>query len=161
MNIQSRNLAPLPIRLMFGISFVSYGFPKLFDAQTHSFIVGMLTQIGVPAPDLMTYVVGTTELLGGLALLTGAWVRLSSAALLPGMLVALFTVHLPNGFSFMHIIGMTEIGPQFGVPGYEVNLIYIAGLVTLTILGAGAYSLEGLTLRRRFTTSTISQVAGY
>jgi len=32
--------------------------------------------------------------------------------------------------------GMTESGPQFGVPSYEVNLIYIVGLVTLTILGS-------------------------
>jgi hypothetical protein len=30
------------------------------------------------------------------------------------MLVALFAVHLPNGFSFMNITGMIEAGPQFG-----------------------------------------------
>ena len=64
------------------------------------------------------------------------------------MLVALFTVHLPQGFSFMHITGMTESGPQFGVPGYEVNLIYIAGLLTLIVFGAGAYSLDSLRLAR-------------
>jgi len=65
---------------------------------------------------------------GRIALLTGAYTRIASAMLLPVMLVALFTVHLPQGFSFMHVIGMTDSGPQFGVPGFEVNLIYISGL---------------------------------
>ena len=137
-------LGLLPIRIIFGISFLFYGLPKLFDPQTHGFIVGMLTQIGVPAPDLMTYVVGTVESLGGLALLTGVFVPYAGAALIPVMLVALFTVHLSQGFSFMHIIGVTESGAQFGVPGYEVNLIYIAGLLTLMLVGAGPYSLDRL-----------------
>lgn len=144
MNATINQLAALPIRLIFGFSFIFYGFPKLFDAQTHSFITGMLTQIGVPAPDLMTYVVGTVELLGGLALIAGAFVPYASVALIPVMLVALFKVHLAQGYSFMHIIGMTEGGPQFGVPGYEVNLVYIAGLLTLTFIGAGRYSIDEL-----------------
>lgn len=144
MNSSIKQLGALPIRLLFGFSFVYYGIPKLFDSQTHSFISGMLAQIGVPAPDLMTYVVGTVETLGGIALLIGAFIPFASAALIPVMLVALFKVHLAQGYSFMHIIGMSENGPQFGVPGYEVNLIYIAGLLTLIIVGAGKYSLDNL-----------------
>ena len=31
----------------------------------------------------------------------------------------------------MHITGMTDAGPVFGMPGYEVNLLYIAGLLAL------------------------------
>ena len=112
-----KQLASLPIRLLFGFSFIYYGIPKLFDAQTHSFIRGMLTQIGVPAPDLMTYVVGTVETLGGLALIVGAFVPLAAAALIPVMLVALFKVHLAQGYSLMQIIGSTSNGQLFGVPG--------------------------------------------
>ena len=141
-------LASLPVRIIFGFSFMFYGLPKLFDPQTHGFIAGMLTQIGVPAPDLMTYVVGSVESLGGLALLLGALVPLASAALIPVMLVALFTVHLPQGFSFMHIVGLGESGPQFGMPGYEVNLIYIAGLLTLMMVGAGPLSVDGVRASR-------------
>src|SRR5262245_34881806 len=44
------------------------------------------------------------------------------------MLVAMFTVHLRYGFSAINTIGLTADGPQFGPPGYEVNLLYIAGL---------------------------------
>jgi len=141
-------LASLPVRIIFGFSFMFYGLPKLFDPQTHGFIAGMLTQIGVPAPDLMTYVVGSVESLGGLALLLGAFVPLASVALIPVMLVGLFAFHLPQGFSFMHIIGLTESGPQFGMPGYEVNLLYIAGLLTLMIIGAGPLSVDGVRASR-------------
>lgn len=137
-----RPYAQLPIRLLFGFSFMYYGLPKIFDAQTHGFVRGMLTEIGVPAPDFMTYMVGCVETLGGLALLAGAFVPYASLALLPVMLVGMFTVHLPNGFSFMNITGMTNTGPQFGVPGYEVNLLYITALLSLVVLGGGKYSLE-------------------
>lgn len=148
MNASIKQLGSLPIRLVFGFSFAFYGIPKLFDSQTHSFITGMLTNIGVPAPDLMTYVVGTVETLGGIALITGAFVQFASAALIPIMLVALFKVHLAQGYSFMHIIGMSENGPQFGVPGYEVNLIYMAGLLTLIVIGAGQYSIDNFLANR-------------
>lgn len=148
MKTLAQNIGALPIRIMFGISFIFYGFPKLFDPQTHEFITGMLTRIGVPAPDFMTYVVGTVETIGGLSLIAGVFTPFASAALLPVMLVALFNVHISQGFSFMHIIGMTDAGPKFGVPGYEVNLIYIAGLLTLIIVGAGKYSLDNLIILR-------------
>ena len=111
MKPSGNRLASIPVRITFGFSFMFYGVPKLFDLQTHGFILGMLTQIGVPAPDLMTYVVGTVESLGGLALLLGAFVQHASVALIPVMLVGLYTVHLPQGFSFMHIIGLTDSGP--------------------------------------------------
>ena len=39
-------LGLLPIRIIFGISFLFYGLPKLFDPQTHGLIVDLLTQIG-------------------------------------------------------------------------------------------------------------------
>src|SRR6266511_1446114 len=65
-----------------------------------------------------------------------------------GMLVALFTVHLSQGFSFIHIKGMTPEGtPQFGMPGIEVNLLYLAGLIALLIGGSGPLSVDERVLR--------------
>ena len=60
------------------------------------------------------------------------------------MLVAMFTVHLKYGFSSVNTIGLTRNGPQFGPPGYEVNLLYIAGLIALILGGAGALSIDRL-----------------
>jgi putative oxidoreductase len=39
---------------------------------------------------------------------------------------------------------LTADGPQFGPPGYEVNLLYIAGLLALILGGAGRLSIAGL-----------------
>ena len=136
--------AQLPLRLIFGIGFVYHGFPKLFSSEGHTMFLGMLQQIGVPAADLMSWAVGVLEFLGGLALIVGALVKITSVLLAINMFVALLTVHLPNGFSFMNITAMTESGPQFGMPGYEVNLLYIAGLLALVLAGAGSYSLDEL-----------------
>ncbi len=79
---------------------------------------------------------------GGLALIAGAFIVIFGSLLTIDMLVALFTVHLPQGFNFMHITGMTETGPTFGMPGYEVTLLYIAGLLVLILGGAGALSVD-------------------
>lgn len=137
-----RDWAPLALRLVIGFGFVYHGFPKLFSGAGHDGFVGMLQMIGVPAPGLMAWLVGIVEFAGGLALLAGAFVQLVAIPLIADMLVALFTVHLPQGFNFMNITGMGEAGPQFGMPGYEVNLLYLAGLVSLMLGGAGALSLE-------------------
>ena len=43
----------------------------------------------------------------------------------------MFTVNINYGFSAVNTIGLTPEGPRFGPPGYEINLLYIAGLVAL------------------------------
>lgn len=134
--------SPLPLRLILGFGFLFHGFPKL--GSGHDGFVGMLTGIGVPAPGLMAYVVALVESLGGLALIAGAFVAIVSIPLIINMLVAMFTVHLPNGFSFMHVTGMGPEGMEFGMPGFEVNLLYIAGLAALMLMGAGALSVDDM-----------------
>ncbi len=134
--------APMPLRLVIGFGFIYHGFPKIFSVQGHEMFVGMLQGIGVPAAGLTAWVVGIVELLGGLALIAGAFVSVAAALLIIDMLVALFTVHLPNGFNFINITGMTEAGPQFGMPGYEVPLLYLAGLLALFLRGASHMSVD-------------------
>jgi putative oxidoreductase len=87
------------------------------------------------------------ELLGGLAIFVGAFVQVVSVPLIVMMLVAMFTVHLKYGFSSVSTIGLTGDGPKFGPPGYEVNLLYIAGLLALALRGAGAFSVEAILAR--------------
>ncbi len=141
--------APLPLRVVLGVGFVYHGVPKVFTTAGHDMFVGMLQGIGVPAAGLMAWVVGIGEVAGGLALVAGAFVAVAAPLLIVNMLVALFTVHLPTGFNFMNITGMTEAGPQFGMPGYEVNLLYIAGLLALFLRGPTHLSVDGILARRR------------
>jgi putative oxidoreductase len=89
------------------------------------------------------------EIFGGLALLVGAFVALVSVPLILSMLGAMFTVNINYGFSAVNTIGLTPEGPQFGPPGYEINLLYIAGLLALIFGGAGPLSIDALRSRRR------------
>lgn len=141
MNTNLAKYAALPLRLILGFGFLYHGVPKFGAA--HEATTGMFQMAGIPAPSTMVYVTGLIETLGGLALILGAFVTLASIPLIITMLVALFTVHLSNGFSFIHVTGMNAQGmPVFGMPGYEVNLLYIAGLLALALMGAGALSVD-------------------
>jgi putative oxidoreductase len=71
------------------------------------------------------------EVLGGLAILIGAWIPVVSLPLAAILLMAAITVHLPYGFSSIKLRTVTEAGPQFGPPGYETDLLYLAALATL------------------------------
>jgi uncharacterized membrane protein YphA (DoxX/SURF4 family) len=46
------------------------------------------------------------------------------------LLVAIFTVHLPNGFSSIKLQSVAAAGAHFGQPGYETDLLYLAGLTS-------------------------------
>jgi putative oxidoreductase len=94
-----------------------------------------------------TYV--RTELLGGLAVLLGAFVALASVPLAAVMLVALSTVHWQFGFSSVKLLAVTAAGPQFGKPSYEVALLYLACLATLVLGGPGSWAVANIVKTRR------------
>jgi len=51
--------------------------------------------------------------------------------------VAIFTVHLPYGFSSIKLEAVTAAGAHFGQPGYETDLLYLAALCALVLGGSG------------------------
>jgi putative oxidoreductase len=109
----------------------------------------LLHQIGMPLPTATAWMVTLVEVFGGLAILAGAFVAIASIPLIVTMLVAMFTVQLPYGFSSVKTIGLTASGPVFGPPGYEINLLYVAALLTLALAGASAFSVDGWLADRR------------
>jgi putative oxidoreductase len=84
------------------------------------------------------------ELLGGFAILVGAFVPLVTIPMVAVLLVAVFTVHLPFGFTSIKLMAVTSAGPQFGPPGYETDLLYLACLAALVFRGAGPLSIDNL-----------------
>jgi len=138
-----RSLAALPIRFMLCAGFLYHGLP-LFSGRGHQEFLGTLKNLGVPAPAVASYLVPVIEVGGAIAFLLGAFVVVFGALNIVNMLVAMVKVHLPNGFNFVHITGMTDKGPTFGMPGYEVNLLYITLLVSLMLSGAGALSIDAM-----------------
>jgi putative oxidoreductase len=143
-----RSYWPLPLRLLLGIGFVVHGAPKLFSAEAHAGFVGMLGQIGIPFPAFMAWVVGIVEFCGGIALIAGLFTVEAAALLAIDMIVAAFTVHLAAGFNFMNVVGTTPEGaPMFGMPGMEVPLLYLSGLLALFLGGPGPLSLDERVLK--------------
>jgi len=144
---QWRRWIPVPLRIILGVGFVVHGWAKL--SRGPAAFAELLKQAHVPLPLANAWLVTLLEIFGGLALLMGAFVAIVSVPLILSMLGAMFTVNIKYGFSAVNTIGLTAEGPKFGPPGYEINLLYIAGLMALILGGAGPLSIDALRSRRR------------
>jgi len=132
--------APIPLRLIVGYGFMEHGFAKL--SRGPEAFAAILHTMGVPAPHLMAWLTILTELIGGLAVLLGAFVPLVSLPMAAVLFVAMLTVHLPYGFSSIKLLNVTSGRAQFGPPGYELDLLYLAGLAALVIGGSGPIAID-------------------
>jgi len=141
----------LPLRLTMGVGFLVHGWAKWIRGPAG--FGKLLQQIGIPVPDVTAWAVTILELVGGLALIAGAFVAVVSIPLMISMFVAMFTVNFRYGFSSIKTIGLTADGPVFGPPGYEINLLYIAGLLVLIFTGAGPLSIDRLLRRSKELTN--------
>jgi putative oxidoreductase len=135
-----RRWSAVPLRLIVGYGFIAHGYAKVANGPGQ--FAASLQGLGVPAPHLMAWATIGFELLGGLAVLLGAYIPLISVPLTVILLVAAITVHLPYGFSSIKLRGVTAAGPQFGPPGYETDLLYIAALATLVLGGSGPLAVD-------------------
>ncbi len=123
------------LRLVTGLIFFVHGLQKVFSFGLEG-TAGFLSSVGIPAAGVLAPLLITVEVLGGLALLLGFYTRYASIVLGVAMLVALFTVHLPNGF--------------FAADnGYELVLLLIGACAALFFLGSGALSVDGVLTTRR------------
>ena len=141
--------APIPLRLIVGFGFMEHGFAKL--SKGPDAFATILHALAVPAPHFTAWFTILTELLGGLAIFLGAFVSLVSLPMAVLLLVAIFTVHLPYGFSSIKLIAVTATGAQFGPPGYECDLLYLACLAALVLGGSGPLAIDGLLRKNRRT----------
>jgi putative oxidoreductase len=139
--------APIPLRLIVGYGFMQHGFAKL-SRGPDAFAV-ILHAMGVPAPHLMAWLTILIEIFGGLAVLLGALIPITSLPMLAILLVAMFTVHLPYGFSAIKLTSVIAGRAQFGPPGYECDLLYIACLAALVIGGRGPMAIDNFLRKRR------------
>jgi putative oxidoreductase len=137
---------PIPLRLIVGCGFVEHGFAKLSKGPNTFAII--LHALNVPAPHLMAWATILIEVLGGFAVLLGAFVALLSLPMVALLVVAIFTVHLPYGFSSIKLMAVTTTGAQFGKPGYECDLLYIACLAALVLGGSGPLSIDAVVRKR-------------
>jgi putative oxidoreductase len=138
--------APIPLRLIVGYGFMQHGFAKL--SKGPEAFAAILHAISVPAPHLMAWLTILVEVFGGLAVLLGAFIPLASLPMAAVLLVAMFTVHLPYGFSAIKLMSVTAGRAQFGPPGYECDLLYLACIAALALGGSGPMAIDNFRRRR-------------
>lgn len=138
--------AVLPLRLIVGYGFLAHGLAKWFKGPEA--FAAILHAAGVPAPHLMAWVTIAVEIFGGAAFLLGAFVRLASVPSVILLAVAVFTVHLPYGFSSIKIIGFDGGRARFGPPGYECDLLYIACIAAIALCDPSPWSVDAYRLRK-------------
>lgn len=95
---------PIPLPLIVGYGFMEHGFAKLSKGLEN--FAAILHALSVPAPHFMAWLTILTELIGGLAVLLGAFVPLVSLSMAVLLFVAIFTFHLPYGFSSVKLMSV-------------------------------------------------------
>jgi len=132
--------------MILGYGFMQHGFAKL--SKGPGAFAAILQAMGVPNPHVMAWFTILIELAGGCAVFLGAFVTIMSVPMAVVLLVAMFKVHLRYGFSSIKLTAVTAAGAQFGPPGFEVNLLYIACLAALVLGGSGPFAVDGLIGKR-------------
>jgi len=140
------------LRIIVGIGFLVHGYAKLSNGPAG--FTKLLHLVSVPAPEVMAWIAIISEVVGGIALILGAFVRIVSIPLIITMLTAIITIHYKFGYSSIKTIGLDESGPKFGPPGYEINLLYIGALIMLTFSGGGKLSIDSIIGRQTLSRST-------
>ncbi len=125
------------VRLALGVVFFAHGAQKMlgwFGGYGFSGTMNFFTQMmHIPAP--LAFLAICAEFFGGLGLLVGLLSRVAAFGIAMNMLVAIFTVHIHNGFF------ANWSGQQKG-EGVEYHLLALALLLVVMIKGAGALSVD-------------------
>jgi len=133
----SGDLTLMLVRLALGIVFFAHGSQKMlgwFGGAGFKKTMSLFTQqLHIPAP--LAFLAFCAEFFGGLGLIAGLLTRVAAFGIAVDMVVAVLTVHLPNGFF------MNWGGEQKG-EGFEYHLLSIAITIALMIGGGGALSID-------------------
>lgn len=122
-------LAPLVLRIAIGAIMLYHGINKLRGGMEG--VETMFATMEAPAPSLSAPLVTAVEVIGGVALMVGLGTRLAAASLAAVLVGALFLVKAD--------LGIISSGPM---PGAELDIALLGGLVALLLLGPGNVSAD-------------------
>lgn len=127
------DLATLILRLALGVIMISHGIPKIKKRE----VLGKKWNDHYGVPKATIWLTGILQIVGGLALLVGLFTSLTSLILALDMVAALFICI----FNSHHREPFNSVSPE---KGWDVNLLLVASLVAVLILGGGKWSLDAL-----------------
>ncbi|MBV8887047.1 MAG: DoxX family protein [Chroococcidiopsidaceae cyanobacterium CP_BM_RX_35] len=134
------------LRASVGVLFLLHGYPKITHLQQWASSLKM--------PKFFCFLSALSMLLGGICLICGFLTLLASVAILGSMAFAMF-LEISQGLPFVardpYLIPPDQYkGPkgQGEPPSWEKAFIYCIMLITIAILGPGAFSLDALIFGR-------------
>ena|SRR5579862_647111 len=136
------NALPLVLRLTLGIVMLPHGLQKTFGLFGGAGFSGTLHAMSHQFPAFLVFLAIMAEFLGSLGVLSGFLTRIAAFGIACNMLVAIYSVHLKNGF-FMNWMGM-----QAG-EGYEYHLLVIGICIGLMVYGGGKLSIDRAIVKGR------------
>lgn len=128
----SRDLGLLTVRLGAGLLLAGHGAQKLFGwwgGPSFDFMVKGLGQAGYTPARFFAYLLGGSELIGGLLLALGLLTPLASAAVIGVMFNAVVGVHWHSGVWAQN-------------SGFELPLLYGVAALALGLTGPGRIALD-------------------
>ena len=129
-DILSRPLFKSPmsiLRIWLGIAFIMHGTPGIFNPDFMEGHIGMMKLFDLPFPELLAYLSKGGELLAGVLLLAGLFIRPATLIIIINMLVAVF-------FAMQ--------GDIFGDFQGEISFTYLLIAIAVFLKGADSFSLD-------------------
>ena len=126
-----RDLAPLFLRVAVGAAGIYHGHGKLFGGMSH--FEEVVAGLHLPAPALLAWAAALSEFVGGILIVLGLLTRWAALFLGITMAVAVFRVHLHDGFREL-----------------EYPMVLLAACLSLVLTGGGWLSFDRHVVGREF-----------
>lgn len=119
----------LVLRATLAILILLHGIAKIVGGA--GFVTGLVAKVGLPAS--FGYLVYVGEVLAPILVLLGLWARAGALVIASNMIVAILLVHTGELFKLN----------QTGGWAVELQVMFLATAIVVSLLGAGRYSVQG------------------
>ena len=123
------DVARLLLRVMLGVLILLHGISKIRGGP--GFILDIVEKAGLPEP--VGYLVYVGEVVAPILVIIGLFTRAAALVIAINMIVAILLVHVPQ------ILTLADSGGW----ALELQGLYVAVAIGVTLLGAGRYSVGG------------------
>lgn len=139
------------LRVTVGLAFFFHGYQKVFVMGMEN-VTNYFNSVGIPAAEIMVYLVSYGELLGGLAIMIGLFTHWAAKIAALIVLGAIVLVHFGTEGGWLF---------GYGAPGgYEYQLLLLVSSMYLVVMGSGKYSVDKMFLDKGMQNSEVLSESG-